>query len=303
MKRIIKAASAVLLIGSLGWYLFANQHDAMQLEDLSPAILAMVICARLAAYLMLVFSTWWATRLLAPNLGVVEYFKVSTNGFALGMVGLPGSCYAVKTVYLKQHHRLRHQDFFVISVVIGLLSLISAGIVASAAALLLHAEGQVLPGWLQVAIAILLVAPLLALVTLDRLLNLAVSTRLADMKSTYQALLREPIRLSGAALAQLARSAFSLLGFGLLFQAVSGTHLLVGGIMDALSTLLRLVYLLPGNIGIYEWGVGALAGWLGASIAAGLVAAALYRLVGVVAITTAALAVRLALRLTRPVST
>jgi len=297
MKHLIKFTAAVLLAGSLGWYLLIHQPDALQLQALPATLLATILIARLAAYLMLVCSTWWITRQLAPGLGIVEYFNVSANGVALSMVGLPGSTYAVKTLYLKDRHQLRHQDFLAISLVVGLLALTAAGVVASGALLLLHLGGEPVPALLRIAVGILLIGPLLAALSIDRLLPLVPSGRLASMKDTYRALLRDPLRLGGALLAQLGRAACSLVGFGLLFQAVSGAPLLVGGVVDALSTLLRLVYLLPGNIGIYEWSVGALAGWLGTTTGAGVVAAALYRLAGMVAVISASLILRTVLTL------
>jgi uncharacterized membrane protein YbhN (UPF0104 family) len=50
-----------------------------------------------------------------------------------------------------------------------------------------------------------------------------------------------------------------------------------------------LVHLIPGNLGLYEWVVAGLADALGASLSAGLLAAAMFRIISLAAVLLPAL--------------
>ena len=112
------------------------------------------------------------------------------------------------------------------------------------------------------------------------------SARFAAFVESWARLVRQRrLMVSVAALLAL-RSAASFLGFGVLFAALAGTinGFLVGGVLDALSMILRVVTITPGNLGVYEWSVAALGRGAGVSLAIGLACAALYRAAGILGV-------------------
>jgi hypothetical protein len=85
--------------------------------------------------------------------------------------------------------------------------------------------------------------------------------------------------------ALLIRGIGNFIGFGLVFAFLAGprTSLLLGGLVDSLSSILRYVKILPGNLGLYEWIVAALSATLGKTLIAGILSAAVNRVAGLIA--------------------
>ena len=288
LLQILRFTVGTFLLVTLAWYLWHHQQEIARLGQFSLMVLVLIFAARLAAYIMLVASTWWVTSHYAPNLGRWEYFFISANGSALGTFGMPGSSYAVKTIYLKQRHGLKHVDFFGINIVVGLMALIGSGILACAALGMLWFSGNSIHPMLLTLAVCMLIGPFVALLILNRPLTVLSIERLTNLSKTCQEILSDRNRLIWAFTGLIVRSGFSFLGFGLLFYELGGGTVLTGGVMDSLSTILRLVHLTPSNIGVYEWLIAGIGRWLDASLTVGLLAAALYRLTGVVVITTSA---------------
>lgn len=289
MFRLLRIVFGLLLISALVWYVWRHPHELERLGQLSFSLLFSVFCLVLAGYTCFIVSTWWLIRLDAPGIGLGEYFLVSASGLALNAMAPPGSGYAVKTIYLKQRYDLKHREFLSVNIVIGLLALSASGLLAGLALGLLQLEyGRVAPLILGLA-AVTFAGPLLMLALMDWVL-LVPFVRKRKIDSThFHTLLRNKPWVVITALMQVLRVGFSFLGFGLLFQAVSGEPVMIGGILDALSTLLRLVHLIPGNLGLYEWFVAGMADALGASLSAGLLAAAMFRIISLASVLLPAL--------------
>ena len=287
--KFIRIAFGLLLISALVWYVWKHPHELERLGQLSFPLLLGVFCLVIAAYFCFIVSTWWLIRLDAPAIGLGEYFLLSASGLALNALAPPGSGYAVKTIYLKQRHGLKHREFLSVNIVIALLALSASGLLASLALGFLQFDHrQVAPLVLTLAI-VSFVGPLIMLALMDWVLLVPFVRKREIDASHYHALLRNKTRVAITALMQFFRSGFSFLGFGLLFQAVSSEPVIVGGTLDALSALLRLVHLIPGNLGLYEWVVAGLADALGASLSAGLLAAVMFRIISLAAVLLPAL--------------
>jgi len=291
-----RTAAAFLLIGATAVYLWQYQHELQTLANLSLVLIAGVFMARLAAYVLMVASHWWITRQRAPAVAFSEYLLVSANGSALGTFGLPGTSYAIKTLYLKHSHGLGYADFFAVNLIAGLVTLTSSGLIALGGLTLLELTGGTSSGWIWLCAANLLVGPALLLGFSLRWLNYVQAKRFAQVKGTLTELLRDWSRLGPAFGGLALRGLISFLGFGFLFQSLSGNGLAAGGTVDALSFALRLVRVTPGNLGLYEWVVATFAKGLGATLAVGLLCALLYRVIGSLAMLTAGLLSRLAPR-------
>jgi len=282
--QIVRYATGIILLLGLAWYLWQRPEEVLRLTEISVPVLAAVFVARLASYAMLVISTWRFIKIFAPALNLWEYFLVSSSGFALGMFSLPGSSYVVKTVYLKQRHGFSHVDFLAVNILVGLFTLLTAGVIACGSLTLIRHGGDTVHIGLWALAIGLAIGASSGLVLIDKSFYRAGVERTIRLAQTYRKIVcdHEGIRLVFISLTL--RTALSFLGFGLLFYALGGGTILAGGVMDSLSTLLRLVRFTPGNLGIYEWSVASLGHWLDASMSIGLIAAGLYRLIGLLAV-------------------
>jgi uncharacterized membrane protein YbhN (UPF0104 family) len=287
--RFFRTILGLLLIAALFWYVWEHPRELERLTQLSFSLLATVFGLLLAAYFCFIVSTWWLIRLDAPGIGLGEYFLVSASGLALNALAPPGSGYAVKTIYLNRRFGLKHRDFLSVNVVVGLLALSASGLLACIALGLIQ-TGRSDSGPLLWGLAIAALGGSLAMLALiDKALLIPFVRKRNIDSAHFHGLLRHKRRLATTAVLQLLRGGLSFLSFGLLFQAVSGEPILVGGVLDALSVLLRLVHLIPGNVGLYEWVVACLADALGSSLPAGLLTAALFRFIGLASVLLPAL--------------
>ncbi len=295
--RMLGYATGIVLLMSLAWHLWYHPAEIRRLAEISLPTLASVLIAQLAAYIIQVGTTWWLTRIFIPALGLWEYFLVSSSGFVIGMYGLPGTSYAVKTIYCKQRYGFSHIGFLAINIVIGLLALFTAGTVACGALTLIGFGGNPVHIGLWLLAIGLTLGAIIVLVMVDKVLPLVHFEKTARFTEFYRQIIQDHVGLRLVLISLTFRSVFSFFGFGLLFYALGGGSLLAGGTIDALSTLLRLVRITPGNLGIYEWSVASLGQWLDASLATGLIAAGLYRLIGLLVVTSTALVGQLIARI------
>ena len=81
----------------------------------------------------------------------------------------------------------------------------------------------------------------------------------------------------------LARHGFNFVTFGLLFQSLSPVPLdvLSGGLIYAITSPVRVLTITPGNLGVNEWLVAAVANTLSVDVTTGLIVALVFRGVSV----------------------
>jgi hypothetical protein len=293
MMKILRMLPGVFLVAALVWYLTQHPDELQKLQGLALPLLLGVAMLRGAAYISSMVTTWWLLRRHAPSLRLREYLSLAVSGYALTSMVMPGSGYAMKTLYLKQRHGLTHSDFFSISLVVLLLAISMSGLLA------LVGIGLAPLAWSATSLMLTLLAlgmllgPWLLLYQFKRLegLPFIAKTRLSQV--SFSAILDDVARFRIAVLGQLLRVMLSFAGFGLLFEAMLSESLFVGGLIDSFSMLLRLVHVIPGNIGLYEWTVGVLTAGLGFTISAGLLVAAAYRVISMLAILCSSAILRL----------
>ena len=282
---MLRLAIALVLLIAVAWYLYKHQDDLSIVSTLSLQVILLAVTARAIGFVTAVQANFAMTVLFAPRLGRLEFLVVWSSGLLLGHWAPPGSTYAAKSIYLKRRHDLGHQQFLAINVVVGVLALATSGALALLALCIIGAVDSELPALSWAAALAMLVPAILflryphALVALlDRV------KRLRGLTSTCRQLHSATGAVQHASVLLLGRALASFIGFGVLFVALMGSSewFLRGGIVDALSAILRLVRVAPGNLGIYEWLVAGLGHDMGATLGTGLVAAACYRLAGMV---------------------
>ena len=272
------------LCGALGWYFFTHSDQLTQLWSMPVWLISAVIASRLCAYLASVESIRQFAGVLAPGLKRLEFLMVCSSGSILGNVSFPWAGYFLKTMYLKSQHALRHRDFFVINLIVGIGSLCVSGVLAFLALFLLQWQGRSFEVILWLIGGAMTASPAVLFASKVRLPRMI---RLAPITGTLAAahmFLGHPAIWTPVTIFLTLRGIFSFVGFGMLFVFLAGpqTSILVGGLVEALSSILRFVNIIPGNLGLYEWIVAALSASVGETLAAGIIAAALFRIAGLI---------------------
>ena len=288
---IFRAVITVGLLAAMAFYLYGHWNDLSLVSVLSLQVALFIIAARAVAFLVAVQANTELVRMFAPTIGRIEFLVLSSSSLLLGQLAPPGSTYAAKTVYLRKRHGLRHQEFFAISLVLGFLALAASGITALLALTIMWLRDLHIPVMFSIG-AVGMLAPIALFLGLPAVFSNTVGRikRLEVLVNTGTQLRASNRRILRASFFLLIRSLVSFSGFGILFMTLTDEHgFLLGGVVDALSTILRLVRISPGNLGIYEWMVAGLGHGVGATLSTGLVAAALYRMAGVVGATVVTL--------------
>ncbi|MGB8275314.1 MAG: hypothetical protein WCF16_08625 [Alphaproteobacteria bacterium] len=286
---LAKWVVAAALLGAFAAYLWSNKSELGRLRDISGATASYVLAARLIAYWAQVSATAQLARFYAPGLKTLEYLAVASGGSIANVVSVPGMAYGAKTLYLKSRHGIGHQTFLAITTITALFSITLGGLMALLGLAWLGGRGASINGLFWVFGSGLTLGPMLLPLFVASRPMAGLSARFAVFVESWALLVRQR-RLMVSVVALLAlRSAASFLGFGVLFAALAGTinSFLVGGVLDSLSMLLRVVTITPGNLGVYEWSVAGLGRGAGVSLAIGLACAALYRAAGILCVGTA----------------
>jgi len=292
MATSFRLAIAVVLLVAVAWYLYEHRDDIFIVSALSLQVILLAVTARAIAFIAAVQANFAVIRLFTPVLGKLEFLVLSSGGLLLGHLAPPGSTYAAKSIYLKRRHNLGHQQFLAVSLVVGFLALATSGAIALLALGIIWAASSEFPALSWVAALTMLIPTAIFLRfphTFSALLGRV--KKLGGLARTWNHLRSARGSIWHASIFLLGRALASFVGFGVLFMALTGGSdwFLRGGVVDALSAVLRLVRLSPGNLGIYEWMVAGFGHDMGAALSTGLVAAASYRLAGMVGVALVAL--------------
>jgi hypothetical protein len=274
----------VVLLGAIAVHLATGREELAELRRLSwPLVFATAGC-QLAAQLLWNGAMLVPLRSFMPKLGYWELFMVRTGGFAAGYV-VPVANLAVRMSYLKLRGLGYAQSAWA-TALSNVLAVLAGGVLAVAALGVLWTLGGRPPG------SVVALAAAVLVLGLGGVVALYVAPTLPD-----RAWLRRWPRLSrlrgfttaratmALVLALLfARHAFNFVTFGLLFRALAPgpLDLVSGGLVYAATSPIRVLTITPGNLGVNEWIVAAVASQLSIDLTTGLLAALVFRGVSLV---------------------
>jgi hypothetical protein len=219
------------------------------------------------------------------SLGFWELYLVRTGGGLAGSVVPVAGGLAVRLAYLRRRG-LAYLDFVWATMLSNVLALAAAALVAVAASgVLWMIAGRRSAAVLGVTTGVVVIS-VVALAVFQVLPRLTRQPRLqkwgwlAAMSSSST---DRRLALGVFALA-LARHCLCFVSFGLLAQSLSQVpgDFLIGGLVYALTSPVGMVNITPGNLGVTEWVVALVGKVLAFDVAAGLIVAFVFRIVGLV---------------------
>ncbi|MCA9668810.1 MAG: flippase-like domain-containing protein [Myxococcales bacterium] len=276
-------------------YGYFHRDQLARLASLSWGVGLAAVGARVVAYFAHNGALLLALRRFAPRLGFAELCLVSSGGFFAKQV-LPGfGAIAVRMVYLKRRHDVAPGQVLGASATWVAASLATSGAFAVGAVMWLAADGRAGVRSLWVGAALVSAAGVAALVAGPRLAA-AISrrvARLATFGESFAQLVGSGRVLLGVLVASLLYGAGGFASFGVIFAALAGGGAagarswakawVLGGAVQAITSIGYLVAFTPGNFGSYEWLVGAVGGSARLSLMLCLLTAALFRVAGALA--------------------
>lgn len=278
---------ALLLAVALA-YLAGSGEVLARLGGYPAWVVVAVMLLRLTGFMLFVAATWLVLRPLAPRAGFVEFYQLSVSSFLFGNFTGAGGGIAVKALYLKRLHDLPYLRFAGIQVMLVAVMLGLAGLIA-----LLGVGALTLTGtkvaWVLVLACLgalgLGLAPALS-ARWYRPDRLRAHPKLLTLIEGWEALLTAGALRCRLLVLMALRGMTGFLALGCLFYAMQATApgFLLGGTIDALTTVLQVVRVTPGNLGIYEWCIGLFSEVAHFPLVDGLLSAVLYRFCGLTAI-------------------
>ena len=279
-RRPIVVAAVVVLIVAMAVHLAMSRAELVQLQRLSIGLLLLVLGLQVCAQLAWNGAMLLPLRLHMAQLGFWELLMVRAGGFLVGIMVPLGGNVAVRLAYLRRRG-LGYSHFTWATLLTNGLALVSvAGVAAAAVSVLWQMHGQPPTAVLGLTGAVLAAgaAGVAVLSLLPRAAELSWLARrpwaagLSELRAT------RPVLVWVLALA-LARHLGNFLTFGLLYRALSpadGT-ILTGGLVYALTSPVRVVQIVPGNIGLNEWIVAVAGEVLSYDLTTGLLVAVVFR--------------------------
>jgi len=278
-RRPLVVAAVVVLVAAMAAHLLASRAELVQLRRLSPSVLTLAAVLQLVAQLAWNGAMFVPLRLHMKQLSFWELLMVRAGGFLVGVIVPLGGNVAVRLAYLRRRG-LAYSHFTWATLLTNSLALLSvAGVSAVAVAALWRMHGRP-PGTVLALTAVVLAAGVGAVVFLyllprwanhPWLLKRQWATGLADLRATHGV-------LGGILTLALARHLGNFLTFGVLYNALADEgSVLTGGLVYALTSPMRVVQLVPGNIGLSEWIVAVVGGILSYDLTTGLLVAVVFR--------------------------
>lgn len=284
--RLFASLLPLVLLGGMTWYLLEHKEELQTvLSRISASTLLVVALLRLTALLCMVQAALALLKNRIPDLSFPEYLMVSTMGLFAGYLS-PGGSSLSKAAYLKALHQLPISVFAGLQASLLLAVLATSSLIGMVGLWLLgvHSDRTVWPLW-SIAFAGLAIG-LLPLIAGSKLPNFATSG-IPWLQSFLEVWRESGFR--GRWITRiwpwlLMRSIIGFLGLGYLLQelALAEHAFLVGGTLDNLSATFNVIRVTPGNLGTYEWGISLLGSYMGVTLSSVLVAALIYRVLGIV---------------------
>ena len=279
-KRPVVVAAVILLVAAMAMHLVMNRNELVQLQRLSLDVLLVVAVLQLLAQLAWNGAMLLPLRLHMKQLGFWELLMVRAGGFLVGVMVPLGGNVAVRLAYLRGRG-LSYSHSTWATVVTNALALLSiAGVALIAVGMLWRLHGRP-PLAVLVLTGGVLAAAAGAVVLLNVLPRAADHSWLANRPwaAHLRGLRATPTVLAWVSTLALARHLGNFLTFGLLYQALSsgaGT-VSTGGLVYALTSPVRVVQIIPGNIGLNEWIVAVVGEILSYDLTTGLLVAVVFR--------------------------
>jgi len=280
-RRWLTAGLVVALLAAIAVHLSRERDELLDLSRVSTTVLLAAAGCQLAAQLLWNAAMLLPLRTFMARLGYWELFMVRTGGFVAGYL-VPVASLAVRMGYLKVRG-LGYAQTAWATAVSNVLALFAGGLLA----VLALGGLWVVAGSLSLSVvgltAAVLALGIAGVVVLWYLPRLAGHPRLGRWPRLS--------RLSGFTTSRgtlgwvlallLARHGFNFFTFGLLFQSLSPVPLgvLSGGFVYAITSPVRVLIITPGNLGVNEWLVAAVANTLSVDLTTGLVVALVFRAV------------------------
>jgi uncharacterized membrane protein YbhN (UPF0104 family) len=277
---ILQTAIALIILGLAGFYLSRHPEVFSRLRDLSPRLILLLLLANLAMHWSNGIVYLYACRPFGVELKFREWFGLAVlNNFA--SLFLPfAAAVGIRAVYLKRKHGFLYSHFIslmagyhaVLFVAIGALLLVSLGFVR------VSSETARIFLWLP---AIFVAAGSIALLfPLPRFLRRG---RLGLVAEGWEVLRRNRPAVVGIAFSVVALQIFNALQLLWGFQAI-GRSLPFWNLVfiAAWVTLVHVVKITPGNLGVMEGFIAGFATLSGVPLQEGLLVAGLVRAFNVI---------------------
>jgi hypothetical protein len=280
-RRWLAGGLVVALVAAIAAQLAGGRAELVDLSRVSTRVLLVAVACQLGAQLLWNAAMLLPLRTFMARLGYWELFMVRAGGFLAGHV-VPVANLAVRMSYLKVRG-LGYSHSAWATAVSNVLALLAGGLLAAVAlGGLFVIAGSPSPAVVGLTAAVLALG-IAAVAVLWYLPQLAGHpwlgrwpriARLSDFRTG-------PRTMAFVLALLFARHGFNFVTFGLLFQAVSPRplHVLSGGLVYAITSPIRVLTITPGNLGVNEWLVAAVANTLSVDLTTGLVVALVFRAV------------------------
>jgi hypothetical protein len=285
-RRPLVIAAVIVLVAGMAAHLVASRAELGQLRQLSVAVLLAAAVLQVSAQLAWNGALLLPLRLHMKQLGFWELLMVRAGGFLVGVMVPLGGNVAVRLTYLRRRG-LAYKHFTWATLLTNALALVSiAGVAVFAVATMWRLYGRPPAAVLGLTGGVL--AAGIGAVSVANLLPRAAShpwvgrwkwtAGLDELRAT-------PRVLAWIVVLALARHLGNFFTFGLLYRALSSGEgtLLTGGLVYALTSPLRIVQIVPGNVGVNEWMVAVVGGILSYDLTTGLLVAVVFRAMALLA--------------------
>ena len=274
------------LIAATAAYVVTADDELAQIQRLSLLILLTTSLIQFASQLFWNGSLLLPLKRSAASLGFWELYLVRSGGVLVGSLVPVAGGVAVRLAYLRSRG-VSYLEFTSATVLSNLLALGAAAAVAVVATGVLWAlTGPPRPAVLGLGVGVLAVsaAAMAAFELVPRLARQPRAARwpwiaaLSRLQTTSRRLALDVFSLS------VVRHVLNFVTFGLLLQALSGrpNDFLIGGLVYALSSPIRIVNITPGNLGVTEWVVALVGNVVAFDLGTGLIASLAFRGVSLV---------------------
>ena len=267
-------------------YAARTQEELASIRRLSLRVLMATCALQFASHIVLNASFLLPLRRSLQALGFWELYLVRTGGLVAGWFIPVAGGLAVRLAYLK-NRGLTYVDFTWATLFSNLLALGAAAVLAAGATIVLWMMAGPLPASVVIVSAGVLLGSVAALAAFEFLPRLTRHPRLEKWRwlsdiGTLQANPRMAIWVFGLS---LGRHVLNFVSFGLLYRSLTGgpADFLIGGLVYALTSPVRIVTITPGNLGVAEWFVALVGKMLAFDLITGLIVALAFRGVGLVA--------------------
>jgi hypothetical protein len=283
-RRWVTSAIVAALLVAIAIHFSTRREELATIGRVSVPILLVTGLLQFLSQLCLNGSFLLPLRSCVTRLGFWELQLVRSGGLLAGSLVPVAGGLAVRLAYLKGRG-LTYLDFAWATLLSNVLALVAAALLAAAATAGLWATTGPPPVPIVVASAVVLAASAAVLAAFEVAPRLTRGARLARWRalSTMRSLRTTDRRMAASVFVlSLLRHLLNFATFGLLTQSLSGAprDFLAGGLMYVLTSPLRMVNIIPGNLGIVEWAVALVGKTLALDIALGLLAALAFRGVG-----------------------